>query len=85
MTGVQVVIFSGVLVALFLLLRILGGYAPGWIVICNRCGRARKASEAGMIRIGKAGVSSSTFDWCSNCKGVRGHTVVRESTEREVR
>ena len=33
-------------------LRLTGGYAPGWRVRCGVCGRCRPAAEHGVVRIG---------------------------------
>lgn len=79
MSPVQAILFVAALTAFFLVLRLVGGYAPGWIVRCRRCGLTRSAAQAGMIRLGKTGNASLTVDWCPGCRGVRWHTVEREA------
>lgn len=76
-----VFLWVAALLVLFFLLRIFGGYAPDWLVKCRKCGRTRSAAEAGLVRIGKAGRTSLTLDWCPGCKKICWHTVVRETAK----
>ena len=71
----QALIFAGALIAFFALLRLFGGYAPGWLVRCRKCGKTRNASEAGLIRVGKTGAPGLTLDYCSDCRKICWHNV----------
>jgi hypothetical protein len=63
-----------------IILRITGGYAPGWQVRSGRCGTTRDAAEVGIVRIGRfKGKVSGTFGWCKNCRGLRMLLVERKA------
>jgi hypothetical protein len=79
---VPLLIVIGFFLLLFLSLRLMGGFAPGWVVRCRKCGKVRKADEAGVLRVGSISSISYTIDWCSECRRLRWHVVERESTER---
>ncbi len=77
----SLLILVGFFILLFLGLRLIGGFAPGWIVKCKKCGKVRKADEAGIIRVGKLSGISYTIDWCSKCRKIRWHSVEVGSVE----
>jgi hypothetical protein len=54
----------GLFLVLGIILRISGGYAPGWQVRCGTCGATREAAAVGIVRIGRfKGKVSGTFGW----------------------
>jgi len=78
---IAIIVLVGFFLLLFGLLRLIGGFAPGWVVRCTKCGKIRKADEAGIVRVGSVASFSYTLDWCSNCRKIRFHVVERESVE----
>ncbi len=73
----------GVYLILGVILRITGGYAPGWQVRCRHCGYTRDAAEVGIVRIGYfKGKVSGTFGWCSRCRGLHTFVVERVPSAR---
>ena len=68
--------FIGLYILVGIILRITGGYAPGWQVRCRRCGATRDGAEIGMVRIGKVRqIRTGTFGWCNSCRGLRTFAV----------
>ena len=82
---IAIIVLVGFFVILFGSLRLIGGFAPGWIVRCTKCGKIRKADEAGVVRVGSIASFSYTLDWCSNCRKILFHVVERESVEKQDR
>jgi hypothetical protein len=67
----------GAYIVLGIVLRITGGYAPGWQVRCRKCGKTRDAAEVGVVRGGSL-KSKLTYGWCENCRRVRTFMVERK-------
>jgi hypothetical protein len=68
----------GLYLVLGIILRLTGGYAPGWQVRCRRCGTTRDAAEVGVVRVGRStGKVTGTFGWCGHCRGLRTFVVER--------
>lgn len=44
------------------------GYAPGWRVMCIRCGRSAPADCVGIVRTGAWSVGKCTIGWCRRCR-----------------
>jgi hypothetical protein len=72
----------GFFVALTLILRKTGGYAPGWQVRCTSCGWTRPAAEAGIVRVGAASRGKWTLGWCRNCRKLRWIAIERQPENR---
>jgi hypothetical protein len=70
----------GFYLLLGIILRITGGYAPGWQIRCGSCGATRAAAEVGIVRVGWfKGQAAGTFGWCKNCRGLRMFLVERKA------
>ena len=68
----------GVLLGIMtLILKLTGGYAPGWEVRCTACGTTRDAGEAGLVRVKAASIGKRTLGWCSNCRRFRVLAIER--------
>lgn len=78
---IAIIVLVGFFLLLFVLLRLIGGFAPGWIVRCTKCGKIRKADDAGIVRVGSIASFSYTVDWCSKCRKILFHVVERESVK----
>ena len=62
-----------------LILRVTGGYAPGWQIRCTTCGRTRDAGKAGLVRVKAASAGKRMLGWCSGCRRLR--ILAAERTE----
>ena len=65
-------------IVLGIILRITGGYAPGWRVRCRTCDHKRDAAKVGIVRVGKSVRAKRTFGWCANCRRLRAFMVERK-------